>query len=130
MVPRRLWHVLTNVRQVLEHDMRTIVFDGFSHNFVGNSMQVYLEASVPLALDACYCVMCRPCPALLEVATSLLVLPLPVVKFVCRPEPAGRSDRELVYTEVHTEDCSVPGGGVGVVVFFEHRRVEIPVAVA
>ena len=39
MVPRRLWHVLTNVGQVLEHDMRTVVFDGFGHDFVSDTMR-------------------------------------------------------------------------------------------
>ncbi len=37
MVPRRRWHVLTNISQVLEHDVRTVVFDGLSHDFGGNT---------------------------------------------------------------------------------------------
>ena len=39
MVPRRLWDVLTDVGQVLEYDMRAVVFDGFDYEFVGNTMQ-------------------------------------------------------------------------------------------
>ena len=104
MVPRRCWDVLTNIAQVLEHDVRTVVFDGFSDDFVGDTVQKYLEASVLFALDTCYRVVCDSRPALLEVATPLLVLSLPVVKLVYRPEPPGRSYCELV----HTENCSVP----------------------
>ncbi len=100
--------------------------DGFGYDFVGDTMQEDLEATVFFALDTNYRVMGGPSPALLEVAMPFLVLSFPVVELVCRPEPSGRSDRELI----HTEDCSVPGGGVGVVVlFFEHRRMEIPVTV-
>ena len=91
------------------------MFDGFSHDLVGDTVQVYLEASVFLTLDTCYRLVCRPCPALLEIATPRLVLSLLVVEFVCRLEPPGRSDRELIHTEIHTEDCFVPGGGFGVV---------------
>jgi len=109
--------------QVLEHDVRAVMFDGFSHDLAGNTVQEHLEVSVFLTLDACYRLVCRPCPALLEIAILLFVLLLPVVELVCRPEPPGRSDRELI----HTEDCSVPGGGVTVAC--EHRRMEIPVAV-
>jgi hypothetical protein len=102
------------------------VFDGFAYDFVGHTMQEYLEAAVLFALDVCYRVVCRPCSTLLELATPLFVLSLPVVELIYRSKDASRGDHELV----HTEDCSMPGAGVSVVVLFEHRRMEIPVAVA
>ena len=76
MVPRRFWDVLTNIGQVLEYDVRTVVFDGFGDDFVSDTMQEHLEASVFFALDACYRLVGGSRPALLEVATPVLVLSL------------------------------------------------------
>jgi hypothetical protein len=38
MVPRRFWPVRTNVGRALEHDMRTIVSEGFGDDLVGDTM--------------------------------------------------------------------------------------------
>ena len=52
VLPRRFRNVLSNVGQILEHNMRTAVLDGLFDKFVRHRVQVYLEASVLFLSDA------------------------------------------------------------------------------
>jgi len=51
--------------------MRTVVFDGFSHDLVSDTVQEYLEASVLLAFDTCDRIVGGSCPTLLQIAPSM-----------------------------------------------------------
>lgn len=110
--------------------MRTAVFDGFLDEFVRYAMKVYFKASVLLATDAFDGFVCGSRSVLLKRATALFVLPTPMVKLIGRSKRAGGRNCDVVYPEVHTEDCSVLGVGFGVVSFdLPHRGVKEPLAV-
>ena len=80
---------------------------GFSNQFVADSMQCLLEPTCFFPADRLDVLVGLARAALLEVATTLLVLSSPVVEFITRPERARAGDRKIGHAEVNPKNRSV-----------------------
>ena len=75
--------------ELLEHDMRTLVFESFLNEFVRHDVKHLLEAPRLLTTDSLDVLVCPSSPSLLERTTALLVFAVPVVEFATAPELAS-----------------------------------------
>jgi hypothetical protein len=73
-------------KSVLEYDMRALVLESFFDQFVRDGVKQLLEPPGLLATDTLDVLVCPPSPDLLQVATPLLVLSMPVIEFAAAPE--------------------------------------------
>jgi hypothetical protein len=85
----RVRETFADTFELLEHDVRAVVFKGLLYEFVRDRVKKLLEAPSLLATDPLNILVCPASADLLQVAPSHLVLSMPVVEFAATPEFAG-----------------------------------------
>ena len=103
-------HPRTDTVQSLENDSRTAVFDRFGDKFLRDVMQQVFRPSALAVADRLNRSVSRLGASLLKAATNALVGFASVIEQAAGPESPGRSDRQILDTEVHAEDRRVLDG--------------------
>ena len=107
VLPAGVGEPLADVRQVLENDVRTVVFDGLGDGYVGDTVEVLLETAVLLAADVADGLVRPPRPRLLYGPTAVFVLAPPIHG---RTGPARTtSPRPILHVQFRTSARSEPG---------------------
>ena len=106
-MPRRKRQVLADVRQVLEDDTITVVFDGFCNVAVRDCVQNVRDVAFLSTGQVFDGTMCGLGSCLLKISTSVLELSAVVVEFASVEEAGSTGDGYLVDAEVNIKNRSV-----------------------
>lgn len=111
------WCAFSNVLQILERDVLTVVIQCFAEDLVRNLMEFVPNVSRFSSAHLLHRSMRGLSPSLLEITTNPFELLMSVSKFSAGREVGRRGSSDVNYSEVNPENCPVRG----VVLYFGFR---------